>query len=324
MHAGLLRDKFGTPHRVDLRAAPSPRAVARGMLSRAREFEERRSSYRCYAPPSVAALPETESETAAALVEDCSNANSELRLWLACAAGVKSHRLDACMEVAERLGVDTVSDLHKVDIARAFPEAIASDVTRALSATRHRSYARAAPHAACTALLCGLALVLGLTIGLAALPRPRAPSDAALLVTSPSPGVPTPPWPSPGLPKQAGGNGGTTQCTGSIGAVCCCTSQCGCSSVPTSASPPHDGNGTSASPGGGNWDIDVGGLGTAGGGYCQCNAACCCCSSCDCTGPGLTMHNSSIVVHGDLPARRRLRAALETRTRGLLAGRTRR
>jgi len=104
---------------------------------------------------------------------------------------------------------------------------------------------------------------------------------------------------------------GNCQCSSSSGAVCCCCSHCGCGAE----APPQAQVGVAESSSGGNWDIDVGGPGVAGGGYCQCNGQCCCCSSCDCTGPGVQVKNSTIVVHGNcngvancnggLPARRR-------------------
>ena len=107
---------------------------------------------------------------------------------------------------------------------------------------------------------------------------------------------------------------GNCQCSSSSGAVCCCCSHCGCG-----ADAPQQAQASiTESSSGGNWDIDVGGPGVAGGGYCQCNGQCCCCSSCDCTGPGVQVTNSSIVMRGDcngvancngeVPARRKLHA----------------
>ena len=109
---------------------------------------------------------------------------------------------------------------------------------------------------------------------------------------------------------------GDCQCDHSNGAVCCCCSHCGCSSSSSSSS-----FSSAASPRGnqsppttgGNWDIDVGGIGTAGGGYCQCDGGCCCCSSCDCTGPGTKLSNVTLAgqcngvsnCNSDLPARQR-------------------
>ena len=107
---------------------------------------------------------------------------------------------------------------------------------------------------------------------------------------------------------------GGCQCDHSSGAVCCCCSHCGCSSSTASGSQAAGmSNGSFRPTNGGNWDIDVGGAGTAGGGYCQCNGGCCCCSSCDCTGPGSRFINATINgncngvsnCNGDLPARQR-------------------
>lgn len=107
---------------------------------------------------------------------------------------------------------------------------------------------------------------------------------------------------------------GDCKCDHSSGAVCCCCSHCGC--TPTAASAgliPGISSNESQPATGGNWDIDVGGAGTAGGGFCQCNGGCCCCSSCDCTGPGSKFVNATMIgncngvsnCNGDLPARQR-------------------
>ena len=119
------------------------------------------------------------------------------------------------------------------------------------------------------------------------------------------------------LDAQQPSIGGDCQCSASAGAVCCCCSHCGCGGeAPPQAQ--RRGNDTEGERGG-NWDIDVGAPGVAGGGFCQCNGQCCCCSSCDCTGPGSSVVNSTVSVsgdcnsvgggascNGDLPARRRL------------------
>ena len=116
------------------------------------------------------------------------------------------------------------------------------------------------------------------------------------------------------LPTPSGGAptvGGNCECSSSSGAVCCCCQSCGCGAqAPVQAQPP-------ATATGGNWDIDVGAPGVAGGGFCQCNGVCCCCSSCDCTGPGVGITNSTVHLegncngvancNGDLPARFRRR-----------------
>ena len=121
---------------------------------------------------------------------------------------------------------------------------------------------------------------------------------------------------------------GDCQCSSSSGAVCCCCSHCGCGIDSPGNRLQNDSSGHQM---GGNWDIDVGGSGVAGGGYCQCNGQCCCCSSCDCTGPGISVSNSSIQIHGacvgiancngDLPARRR---ALHRRVKDRVAQNLRR
>jgi hypothetical protein len=108
---------------------------------------------------------------------------------------------------------------------------------------------------------------------------------------------------------------GDCNCHGSNGAVCCCCSHCACSSHGASAMQKVRNISSSQ---GGNWDIDVGGAGTAGGGYCQSNDQCVCCSSCECTGPGTSVKHSNVTVkgncngvsncNGELPARRRLSA----------------
>ena len=121
------------------------------------------------------------------------------------------------------------------------------------------------------------------------------------------------------------GMGGGCKCSNSDGAVCCCCSHCGCGQLSPGRRHLEEGEGQT---GGGHWDADVGGIGSAGGGLCQCNSVCCCCSSCDCTGPGVSIQNSSIKVAGncngvencvgDVPARR-----LSEAVRGMLERRLR-
>lgn len=129
---------------------------------------------------------------------------------------------------------------------------------------------------------------------------------------------------TPALPTV----GGECKCTSSQGSSCCCCSHCGCGvNAPPQEVAPASGVNQSGSHQnanwGGNWDIDVGGSGVAGGGFCQCNGQCCCCSSCDCTGPGISMKNTTIHgncvgvgnCNGDLPARRKLLLSHQVRRR---------
>lgn len=144
----------------------------------------------------------------------------------------------------------------------------------------------------------GLVAGVGLTLAAMGLRTSATPQAAPVVMMS--------------LGSQQPSVGGDCQCSSSSGAVCCCCSHCGCD---TSAAPPSN----TSHEHGGNWDIDVGAPGVAGGGFCQSNENCVCCSSCDCTGPGSSVVNSTISVsgdcnsvgggtscNGDLPARRLL------------------
>ena len=137
------------------------------------------------------------------------------------------------------------------------------------------------------------------------------------------------PSPAAVLASDVQPSGGGCECDHSNGAVCCCCSHCGCAgrrtllATTSSASAKSVGNHSDSSM----WDIDVGGLGTAGGGSCLCNGVCCCCSSCDCTGPGTSFSNVTFNgdcngasnCNGDLPARRHLSDLLRGTTAARLA-----
>ena len=163
--------------------------------------------------------------------------------------------------------------------------------------------------------------VLGFAIvGIATVALPGAPAIAA---ARSYPGIKMLASSPPETPEV----NGNCQCDHSSGSVCCCCSHCGCgANSPTSRRLPEATDDANENKNGGNWDIDVGGLGTAGGGYCQCNGQCCCCSSCDCSSSGPSMKHANITMsgpcsgiencNGDLPARRQ--RALSERVRAQL------
>ena len=171
----------------------------------------------------------------------------------------------------------------------------------------------------CRHRLCGCLLFC---IGIAAVATPGAPSLAAHGV----PEIQTLAITPSEAPAAASVNG-NCECDHSSGSVCCCCSHCGCganSPRPSSRRMIEEADDNN----GGNWDIDVGGLGTAGGGYCQCNGQCCCCSSCDCSSSVPSLKHANITTsgpcsgiencNGDLPARRRHQRALSERVKAYL------
>ena len=179
-----------------------------------------------------------------------------------------------------------------------------------------------APEASCVRRekILGRAMVMAGLIGLAVIAMtiagPSRLARASVLLPA-----------APPTEDSAGSVHGDCKCEHSSGSVCCCCSHCGCGSNNPMHERRHLQSNSSSPKSGGNWDIDVGGIGTAGGGYCQCNGMCCCCSSCECTGPGTSVKDSNVTIqgscnsvggancNGELPARRRM---LSERIRGQL------